>query len=98
MMNVFSTKKCRPFKIAETSIHRYPGFPQHMVKNKMWKLTDGKEFHRVYVYNKYGNCKEFVCDYITDEAGSFVRAQNTTLHICDKRGHEYFVYNIKRKK
>lgn len=97
MIKAYSTKQLAPlFKKHETLEHTYPAYP-HLVKEKVWKLRDGSTFHRIYVMNLHGMHKEFVCDLITDETGICVHTQMHTVHVCDKRGHEYFMYNIRRK-
>ena len=99
MMKVFATKQVRPmFKMAHTIIHNYPDYPQHIVKEKIINRNDNTTMHRYYLYDGNGKNKEFICDMITDEKGTFPRAQENTIHICDKRGHEYFVYDIRRNK
>ena len=99
MIKVFSNRLARPmFKIAETIIHRYPNYSQHVVKEKIIHRYDNIKMHRFYLYDESGHHKEFICDMITDEVGIFPRAQKDTIHICDKRGHEYFVYEIRRNK
>lgn len=99
MIKVFSKKQMRPvFKMAETIMHTYPNYPQYVVKEKIIDYVDNTTMHRFYLYDKYGHKKEFICDMITDEEGTFARAQEYTIHICDKRGHEYFVYEIKKNK
>jgi len=97
MMKIFATKQARPmFKLATTVTHRYPNYPQHIVKEKIIHRNDNTTMYRFYLYDEYGNNKEFICDVITDETGIFARAQKDTVHICDKRGHEYFIYHIRR--
>lgn len=97
MIKVFTTKKYHPiFKLAETSYHVYPNFPQHIVKEKTWTLKDGSTLHRFYVTDRYNRHKEFISDLITDEKGVFPRAQVDAIYICDKRGHEWIKYTIRR--
>lgn len=96
MIKAFSTKHIAPlFKKHETIEHEYPSY-SHIIKEKIWMLNNGTTFHRFYVMNKHGIHKEFVCDMITDEQGTFPRAQENAIYICDKHGHEWMEYTIKR--
>lgn len=88
MMNVYTKKKCRPMKIASSTIHTYPGYPQHVTKEKVWILDNGASQHRIYLHNK------FICDVITNE-GILILARNDSIRICNSNGHEYFRYTIK---
>lgn len=88
MMNVYTTKKCRPMKLAVSIVHTYPEYPQHVTKEKVWRLDNGLYHHRIYLHNK------FICDVITNE-GILVLARDNCIRICNDCGHEYFKYMIK---
>lgn len=90
-MKVYTKHLMRPLHMAEVIMHKYSEFPQYEVKEKIWKTNDNQRMHRIFLNS------HFICDIITDEE-VMIRAQENTIHVCNRNGHEYYVYDVKKGK
>jgi len=99
MMTIYKNKTIHHsmFKFPKTIVHVYPGYSHHMIKERIWKYKDNTVLHRIYLYNKNGHHKEFICDIIANEP-VLVRVGEKNVYICSSNGHIYMEYNIKRRK